>query len=94
MMLIFFITTTSTNNILREFACYERHPGDERVRSRVRTEVRVVAKIRQLSPTFGVAEIGVDLRKFCARGLSKIGPVIGELTPKKIPSDRWDSALK
>ena len=42
---------------------------------------------------FAVAEIGVDLRKFCARGPPKIGPVIGEFTPKKIPSDRWDSAL-
>ena len=42
---------------------------------------------------FGVVEIGVYLRKFCARGPTNIGPVIGEFTPKKIPILRWDLAL-
>ena len=56
---------------------------------RVGTEVRVAPN----SGNVAVAKIGVDLRKFCARGPPKIGPVVGECTPKKIPSDRWDSAL-
>ena len=61
---------------------------------RVGTEVRDVAGVGQTAANSAVAEIGVDLRKLCARGPPKIGAASMEFTPKKIPSDRWDSALK
>ena len=60
---------------------------------RVGTEVRVVANPPQIPANFGVAEILDSNRLFCARGPPKIGLVIREFTPKKIPIDRWDSAL-
>ena len=60
---------------------------------RVGTEVRVVAGVGRRRATFGVGEIGDSNSLFCARGPPKIGLVIREFTPKKIPIDRWDSAL-
>ena len=59
---------------------YNRNPGDARVK--VGSERKVASRRR--GPSFGVAEIGYFSRAFCPRGLSKLGPSIRRITPKKL----------
>ena len=80
------ITITSH---LRELF-YDRNPGDARVK--VGSERESASRRRR--PNRGVGEIGDSLSLSFSRDPSKIGPVIGEFTPKKIHIGRWDSALK
>ena len=79
----------NNNNNLRELF-YDRNPGDARVK--VGSERKVASSPN--SANAGLGEIGLSLSLSFPRDPSKIGPVIGEFTPKKIPIGRWDSALK
>ena len=88
----FFQRNNGNNDNLSELF-YDRNPGDARVK--VGLERKVVSS--PLGPTRAELRCRRD-RGFSITilpaGASKIGPVIGEFTPKKISSDRWDSALK
>ena len=69
---------------------YDRNPGD--AHANVGSERKFATS--PVQPNSGVGEIGDSSSLYCPRGPSKIGPVIGEFTPKKIPIGRLDSALK
>ena len=73
---------------------YYRHLGDARVKVGSEREFAsspTLATGRQ--DTASTESLVLDMPER-PPGPSKIGTVIGEFSPKKIPSDRWDSALK
>ena len=59
----------------------------------VGTEVRVVGYFRQISPNFGVAEIGVYVWLSRPRGTTKSSAVLGELDVQIPPGQRLRLAL-
>ena len=66
------------------------NPGDAHVKVGSERE----SASRDTLATFGVVEIDGFGSGCAPRGPSKIGLVIGEFTPKKIPILRWDFSLK